>query len=292
MNEVSVCRFDYEDLYRIGINSKKLIYTNKVKRLLPLKGIKKIRLNLSPYPSALYRVTFEVLKSLLEMKTAGIVEEESSEYLDQVTLKKLAADYIDGLGICSIGFSPLWLLAIVNELTDGNMSHINLIQEEYKKYGLLGREEHFESVVDLLEGLHQKDYIDKSYFNNQMIGRIKDDLAILSKDDACNLLELQKNLMNMWEKVHKVCKYENFSVSKMIGIITLDVFRHLALNGTPVGEIRLTKIIRQLDESILDTYEKSIDEFNQKGKKQYYIQNIKPFVDFYAEKSLSTGGKI
>lgn len=279
MNIDNNYRFKQKDLYTIVMGNNEQASIKKVKSWLS-KVISKTSRDDTIFPSAPYRVTFTLVQCLLELRSEVTDSTIDIDLYDKVTLKKIALTFIDGINVCGLGYSPLWLLAILNEVTEGKSNHLQIIQEELKKYGLL-EEEDYDSIIILLENLYKKDIFDTTIFNHQTIGRIKDDLIYLMSYDKIIIEKNQKKLTDLWDRMHKICKYENFSVNKMSGIISLDILRKLEENGIPATETTLVTLIDNFDGIIVKAIEASISEFADKGRKFYLYKNIKPFIDYY-----------
>lgn len=240
--------------------------------------------------SAPYRVTFGLIQGIMAVKGLEIEEEGVFDLYDEVALKKMSTVFLDGMSISGLGYSPLWLLAIVNELMDGQQNFDQIIQEELKKVGLLSADETYDTIIDLLESLYDHPYMDTNLFNHQTIGKLKDDFLKLGSYDRAKLDSMQVKLMNLWDKMHRIGKYENFSVNRINGIISLEVVRRLDMKNLPANKATLVALFDHFDDLVYDAMADAINNFSDRGKKHYLFSNIKPFIGYYLEKDRSSRG--
>lgn len=275
-------RFNHDDLYLLMVkNNNKTVRKNIKSRWSKIASKTPIKKGL--YPSAPYRITFALVQSMMQLKSQEIEDKKVLDIYGKVALKRMAMLFIDGMSVCSIGYSPLWLLAILNELTEDDETYIHLIHEDLKKYGFLELEENYATIVDLLESFSDKEFIDQSLFNYQTIGKIKDDLIKLSSYDKRKLEDVKVKLTAIWERMNKVGKYENFSVNKINGIITFDIIKRLNLKDISAKETTLMTLVDNFDHIIYQAIMDSISEFTSKGKKYYVLEKVKPFIEYYTK---------
>lgn len=276
-------RFTEKDLYTIILQNNKKTPLNRVKSRLSKLTNSSFR-NKGINPSAPYRVTFGVMQSLMQLKSLEIEEEGVFDIYEEVALKKMSTIYVDGMSICGLGYSPLWLLAILNELTQGNQAYDQIIQEELRKYGLLSVDESYETIIELLESFHDQATMDKSLFDHETIGKLKDDIYNLSTYDHVKLEKMQNKLLGLWERMHRIGKYENFSVNKINGIITINVIHQLNMKGIGANNATLSDLFDHFDDILYEAIVQSINALNDLGKKHYLLSHIKPFIEFYLNK--------
>ena len=71
----------------------------------------------------------------------------------ELALRKAAGTGIEFAGLLTIGWSPLWLFAVVADLTGGTRTYLRALVTELKGDGVLHEDAGIDSVEDLLNSL-------------------------------------------------------------------------------------------------------------------------------------------
>lgn len=276
-------KYDHKELYKLVIGKSK---EKNVKKIFFNAGkyAKKTGLQNILHLNAPYRVSFSLLQYELQLKSQELLDEDNVDTYDHMYLKKMGMLLVDGMSISGIGYSPLWLLAILNEVSQGDKNYLETIQDEMRNKGYLDETNNYETIVELLESFYNKEGIDNKLFNYQTIGKIKDDLIELSSYNPSKLKVINSKLTEIWEKMHKIGKYENFSVNKINGIITFDIMRALNEKGLSCKEVTLLMLIDNYESIIHGAIVDSLSEFSSKGRTYYLLDKIKPFAEYYVNK--------
>lgn len=103
----------------------------------------------------LYQVTFErLLRITIELiGDVPNVYNDQSMQVEELTKRKLAGNAVELVGFLSLGWSPLWLLAVASDVTSGTRSYLAALVAELQQRQLLAADANIDSVDALLKSL-------------------------------------------------------------------------------------------------------------------------------------------
>lgn len=234
-----------------------------------------------------YRVTVGMLLQFLTEKVAQ-VEQESGEYDvgKDYLAKKTAGMFVEGIGLLSFHFSPMWLLVILSDVTGGSKEYLQRLIRELKQQGIIEQEEQYGNVFDLLESINSSakisaGAIDMPPLSGKELRALKDQLSESINGNVERTARVMKDLEEVWKKMNQTGKSLNLSVTKLNGAMTLDLIqRSFDSVKKGIGATKATgKITLEfIDEYIVSSYVESLQEVNQKGKMQYMKEHMQPFM--------------
>jgi hypothetical protein len=234
--------------------------------------------------SATYRVTFGMLQQFLIQKVAEVeVEEKEFEVKDQYMIRKTAGSVIEGIGLISVRFSPVWMLAIVSDVTGGSRTYLNRLITDLKKNKLIEEAANYDSIYALLDGINASsrmgvEAIDMPPITLEEFTEFKNSMTTNLKDNVNQSKKLMKDLEEVWSKMHQVGKKENISINKLSGAMTLDVLKKVSVKGYELTKSSTSTTFDILNEFIIKSYKESIDEVTKQGRKKYFGDHMRPFV--------------
>lgn len=234
--------------------------------------------------SSTYKVTFGMLQQFLIQKIAE-VEEEKQEFQvkDQYMVRKMAGSFIEGIGLFSFHFSPVWLLAIISDVTGGSTVYLDRLIKDMKKQNIIEEDKAYPSVYDLLEGIHESskmgvDVMDLPPINREEWLLIKNQLGTQFQENASDTKAIFKDLEMVWQKMNQIGKAENLSLSKLNGTMTLSLMKSSGKKGVDITKSTVLSSYQLFHEVVIRSYLDSIEEVQLKGKKQYFSEHMAPFV--------------
>lgn len=239
--------------------------------------------------SATYRVTFGMLQQFL-IETVAEVKQEAPdiELKDNYVVRKTAGAFVEGIGLLSIHFSPVWMLAIVSDISGGSKEYLNRLIHDLKKNGIVKDEAKFNSVFDLLEGVRNSsklgvDSIDMPPISKDEFLKLKTDMVKNFKDNGNQTKAIMKDLEGVWKQMHQVSKDENFAISKLNGTMTLDLMKKTATKGIDMTKATSETMMGLFNDVIIKSYKESINELSEHGKRKYVIDHLTPFMSQFSK---------
>ncbi|MBC7960266.1 MAG: hypothetical protein H7X94_10395 [Vallitaleaceae bacterium] len=276
------------------MNRKKLLYVMSV----PERTIKsivsvgtgisslltKLLLPSAVKDSATYRVTFGMLQQFLIEKVAEVEASDKKMPLkDHYVVRKAAGAVIEGVGLVSIRFSPVWMLAILSDVSGGSRIYLKRLLEDLKKSKLIDAGVNYDNVYDLLEGINKSSKmgvtaIDTPPISTQEFIAFKDLLMAQLKDNNTTSMKLFEDLEKVYEKMKAVGRQEKMSLRKLNGAMTLDLMKNTAKKGFDITMVTTKTSLDMINETVIKSYMDSLDQVNKIGKRKYLVEHMTPFM--------------
>ena len=120
-----------------------------------LRELAELALPVSVRRSKLYQATVErLLRITVELvgDVRGVYRAEKMP-VEELAVRKAAGNVFELASVLAVGFSPLWLLAAVSDLTGGAKVYLQTLQTELKRVGALPPTTDVSSFDDLLTAL-------------------------------------------------------------------------------------------------------------------------------------------
>ncbi len=205
--------------------------------------------------TTVYRVTFGMLQQFLIEKVAQIESQESPYRLkDKYAARKVAGTVLEGIGLVSVHFSPVWALAILSDVADGSTVYLKKLIEDLKEDGLVDPEGEYDSVTMLLEGIREGSRIGASAIDMPPI-------------DAKEWEKTYREMEAIFQQMKKVSKENRISINRLSGAMSIDLMKRM---GKTSGKL--------MADTMLDSYRRSLDEMAKTGAVDYIQNHMRPFV--------------
>ncbi len=234
--------------------------------------------------TATYRVTFGMLQQFLIEKVAEIeMDHKDIELVDKYLVRKTAGSMIEGIGLLSIQFSPVWMLAILSDFTGGSGAYLKRLTEDLKKEGLIRPDRNYDSAFALLDGIRvigDKGVraIDTPPISKDELIAFKNEMKEAFQHNNEATYQLYKDMEKVYSRMEKASSDEDISMKKLSGAMALDAMKHSAgknLNILKSGSMSSGRLLREL---FIDSYKESLDHLNHVGKRAYLINHLTPFM--------------
>ncbi len=233
--------------------------------------------------SATYRVTFGMLQQFLIEKVAEIEPvQRDIELVDHYLVRKTAGSMIEGIGLLSIQFSPVWMLAILSDFTGGSGVYLKRLTNDLKKEGLIGKDVNYNTAIALLEAIRivgDKGVraIDTPPISKEELLQFKNEMKEAFQKNNEASYQLYKEMEKVYLRMEKASKEEDISIKKLSGLMALDAMKGAAgrkVNIFRTGTMTSGKLLYEL---FIDSYKESLDHLNHVGKRAYLINYLTPF---------------
>lgn len=234
--------------------------------------------------SSTYRVTFGMLQQFLIEKVAEVEQENNEiELKDKYVIRKTAGSVIEGIGLLSIRFSPVWMLAILSDVAGGSKIYLQRLIKDLERNNLIDADGSYESVYDVLDGINTSsrlgvDAIDLPPISKEEFAEFKDALVSQFHKNNASSLKMYKDLEHVYRNMNKASKAERISLAKLNGTMTLDLMKNTSKKGFDITKVTAKTSLDMIHEVVITNYAQSLEQLNQIGKRKYLIDHMTPFM--------------
>lgn len=233
--------------------------------------------------STTYRVTLGMLQQFVLEKVAEVKLESGSEEFDvgdDFAQRKVFGTALEAAGILTVGFSPLWVFAIIGDSVGGSKLYLNKLVEQLKQDGLIDEETQITEVSQMFEAIERASSnsakaIDMPPISSEDFSKLSDEMVDGYGDAFGKTSAVLPELNTIWSKMEQLTQRENISMERLMGIMTIDAMKQGANVAASVGKTS----VNLFDEKILDSYRKTIDEATQVGVDSYIGNHMRPFLE-------------
>ncbi len=228
-----------------------------------------------------YKVTLGMLQRFLIEKVAEMeMEVGDFEISDDFAQRKVMGTAIEAAGLLAVGFSPLWVFAIIGDTVGGSKLYLNRLVDQLKKDGLIDEETNITEVSQMFDAIESAS--SKSATALDMPPLSREDFAKLTADMRSGYGEafdktsaVMPELDTMWETMETVTKRENISMEALMGYMTLDAMKqgaNVTWSASKVGA-------QLFDEKIIESYRETVNRVSNEGANDYIANHLRPFFD-------------
>ncbi len=234
--------------------------------------------------SATYRVTFGMLQQFLIEQVAEVkTGEREFELKDKYVMRKTAGSILEGIGLVGIRFSPVWLLAILNDVAGGSKVYLQQLVIDMKRQGIVDEDAKYDTAYELLDGIQSSsalgvDAIDQPPVTLEEFGEFKEQLMDQYGKNNDVSRKLLRELEEIYLKMVKASEVKKVSLGELNGAMTMDLMRHAAKKGANLTKLTAGAGARIVNENIIKSYTASLERLNRVGKRKYLIEHMTPFM--------------
>lgn len=192
----------------------------------------------------------------------GVIPVDEMEIGDLAT-RKAVGNVIELLSFVAVGWSPLWLLAAVSDLTGGTRAYLSVLVQELQKDGLLGKDADIQTVDDLLDRLERSsgmaaDLVDVPPLNLQDLNTswqlMKSNVGQLPNPDQ---------MARLYRSMEQVARQEGRSLGDLSALIASGALR----TGAQMGS-----------RHIFAYYQEVLDKIKLEGWGRYARRVARPYL--------------
>ncbi|MEM8860775.1 MAG: hypothetical protein AAGD96_20825 [Chloroflexota bacterium] len=233
--------------------------------------------------STTYRVTLGMLQQFITEKIAEVELETKGEEFDvgdDFAQRKVFGTALEAAGILTVGFSPLWVFAIIGDGVGGSKLYLNKLVEQLKEDGLIDEKTEITEVSQMFEAIERASSnsakaIDMPPLSQQDFSNLTNEMVDGYGDAFGKTSAVLPQLDTLWASMESLTKRENISMEKLMGIMTLDAMKQGAGVATSVGKASANLV----DEKILESYRKTIQDASTVGVNSYISDHMRPFLE-------------
>lgn len=234
--------------------------------------------------SATYRVTFGMLQQFLIEKVAQVEDSEKNIQLkDHYVIRKTVGSIIEGVGLISIRFSPVWMLAILSDVSGGSRIYIHRLIDDLKKSQLIDKNVNYDNIYDLLDGINRSsnigvNAIDAPPISAEEFIEFKESIITQLKNNNIASKKMFEDLEKVYKKMKDVSLKERMPLQKLNGAMTLDLMKNTTKKGFDITKVTAKTSLDMINEITIKSYMDSLDKVNRIGKRKYLIRHMTPFM--------------
>ncbi len=181
----------------------------------------------------------------------------------ELAVRKAAGTGIELLGLLTIGWSPLWLFAVVADLTGGTRVYLQELVLQLKNDGVLSEAADVASVEELLDTLEGSSGVVAETIDIPPLSVGDMRAAWMELRQKSTELPDAENLASLFAQLQQVAKQENSSVRSLSAMIAAGAVRA----GVRVGQLY-----------IFDFYKDALRTINQEGLSLYSKRVTLPYL--------------
>jgi hypothetical protein len=172
----------------------------------------------------------------------------------EFAMRKAAGTGIEFAGLLTMGWSPLWLFAVVADLTGGTRTYLRALVTELKRDGVLTADAEISSVEELLDTLEESSDLVAETLDIPPLNL--DDLRSSWQEFKQHTSELpdSKHLAEIYAEMQQVTEHEDLSLVALSSLIAAGAVRA----GIQVGHVH-----------IFDYYQIALQTINKEGLSVY-----------------------
>ena len=196
--------------------------------------------------------------------------------------RKFVGNFVDLMGILTLRASPVWILALVSDLSGGTKAFLQEFVKQLKREGHLDPNACFETLDQVLDGLQNfagqvADRIDTPPLS---VEELRETLTYLRNEAGALKLKqtIKTDEMNsMLRGMKEVAQKEKRSVFEISAVMAMSVINRLQRSGrSAVTGLRVSRAL--LDRSIFRYYAKALEDISRRGYYRHLARSSKPYL--------------
>jgi hypothetical protein len=252
--------------------------------------------------STLYQMTFGLLQDYLIKHVAEISLEEIQEGSSQDYIyKKTAGSIVEGIGLLTIHYSPIWLLAMISDIAGGSQVYLKYLTKSLRKEDVIGINQEFTSVESLLNHIQKitensAKFIDQPPIRKEEFMEVFEQLKTFYEKDPELIMAFFRKLKGIYQELQKISDESQVSFKKLTGATTLDLMKNFGEKTIYFSKISSKTTLKIFNDYFIDTYEEIFIEIKNIGPQKYLGNHMKPFIhqltNHFKKEKITTTDKI
>ncbi len=232
-----------------------------------------------------YKVTIGMMQQFIIERVAGMegeVNEDRVELGDDYVQRKMAGTALEAAGLLTMGFSPLWVFAIVGDAAGGSKVYLNRLVEHLKEDGVVAEETEVTELLDVFEAVEQATSqsaaaVDMPPLSREELSALADEMKAGYGRAFEHTTDLLPRLDDIWERLERLASRENISIERLGGVMTVDAVSW-SEKGTGMALAAGRTGAELFDEKILDSYRRTLAVASEQGVDKYVSDHMRPFL--------------
>jgi len=198
-------------------------------------------------------------------------------------IRRTAGNALEIAGLVAFRSSPVWVLAVLADISGAGRDLIGEISDALKKDGLLDPDRRFESVDQLLDGLERTAGQLAETVNTPPldVAGLREEWAKLRDEGRRIPLPSPAMLRNEWRDLREEAAAQGRSVSELSSAMAISALRKLPDNARWLSRAVRTGARRTgqvLGGGLLEHYRSTLVEIRSVGYGRYWIREFSPYL--------------
>lgn len=234
--------------------------------------------------STLYQMTFGLLQNYLiehvaEIPLENIEESSSKDYI----YRKTAGSAIEGIGLLTFHYSPVWLLAMISDIAGGSQIYLRYLIKSLREEGIINTNQEFTSIDSLLSHVqniseNSAKFIDQPPIKKEEFMAIFTQLKNIYEDNPKFLMHFFHKLEEIYEELQVLSDTSQVSFEKLTGGITMDLMKTLGEKTLNFSKISTKTTMEIFNVYFIQSYEETLEDIKNIGVYKYFTNHMNPFV--------------
>lgn len=236
--------------------------------------------------TSFYKVSYGMMRSfiiekVLEMDTEKV--EDIHELSEDFMVRKIAGNSIEALGLFTIRFSPLWVFAVISDVTKGSGVYFDTLKRHLVENGAIESGEGIESIQELLSSLQKAsevtaDTLDLPPMAVKDLKKCIEEITGAYGDLGAESKKINALMDSVWKEMKKLSEDEGVSMETLSGLMSADA---LKLYGTKTAHSTKSFMMANyelLDAYVFRSYGETLCGIRREGVSAYIKRHMDPFV--------------
>lgn len=252
--------------------------------------------------STLYQMTFGLLQNYLiehvaEIPLENIEESSSKDYI----YRKTAGSAIEGIGLLTLHYSPVWLLAMISDIAGGSQIYLKYLIKSLREEGIIDTNQEFASVDSLLSHVQKVSensakFIDQPPIKKEEFMAIFTQLKYIYEENPKFLMRFFHKLEKIYKELQVLSDTSQVSFEKLTGGITMDLMKSLGEKTLNFSKISTKATMEIFNVYFIKSYEETLEQIKIIGTYNYLTNHMHPFINqlktHFKKEKITTTDKI
>jgi len=274
---------------------QRLMYTlslpeRAIRSLAALVGGISILLAETLFPKSLrgtttYKVTIGLMQQFIIERVAGmknIILEGHVQLDEDYVQRKMAGTALEAAGLLTMGYSPLWVFAILGDAAGGSKVFLNRLVKYLKENDVVTENVEATELVDVLEAVQEASIksastIDTPPLSREELSELANEMKFSYGRVFRSTTNLTPHLEAIWKNMEQLASRENISIERLVGIMTVDAATW-SKKGMGIAVATGQTGAELFNEKILDSYRKTLAMTSEQGIDEYLSSHMRPFM--------------
>jgi hypothetical protein len=232
-----------------------------------------------------YKVTIGLMQQFIIEQVAGMkikIDEDQNQLDEDYVQRKMAGTALEAVGLLTMGYSPLWVFAILGDASGGSKVFLNRLVQHLKENNIVAENIEATELVDVLEAVQDASRkstttIDTPPLSRAELSKLADEMKISYGRVYKSTTNLIPRLETLWKSMEQLAFRENISMERLGGIMTVEA---VLWSKKGIGFARATSQtgVELIDEKILDSYRQTLVATREQGIDKYMSAHMQPFM--------------
>jgi hypothetical protein len=242
------------------------------------------------FPSSLrgtttYKVTIGLMQQFIIERVAGIKNEISEGHVqlgEDFVQRKMAGTALEAAGLLAMGYSPLWVFAILGDAAGGSRVFLDRLVKYLKENEVITEDIQAGELVDVFEAVQEASSKSASTIDTPPLSR--EELHELANDMKLSYGRVLKSTKNLtprleaiWKNMEQLARQENISIERLVGIMTVDA-AIWSKKGMGIAKATGQTGTELFNEKILDSYRKTLETTSGQRIDAFMSNHMHPFM--------------